>query len=132
MTAPNLIDHPVHLGLGATALQEPAFTGDMAWYEAYAHRHEADGNEGRLVSMHRFNQSWGQWEMHPNGSELVICVTGRLRLLQERPDEAPAVIDLDPGDYAINAPGVWHTADIDGEATALFITSGIGTEHRPR
>ena len=35
-------------------------------------------------------------------------------------------------EYAINAPGVWHTADVTGEATALFITAGKGTEHRPR
>ena len=37
-----------------------------------------------------------------------------------------------PGEYAINGPGVWHTADVDDEATALFITTGWGTEHRPR
>ena len=29
-------------------------------------------------------------------------------------------------------PGVWHTADIEGTATALFITAGLGTEHKPR
>jgi hypothetical protein len=39
---------------------------------------------------------------------------------------------LDPGKYAINEPGTWHTADVDGEATALFITAGLGTAHRPR
>ena len=39
---------------------------------------------------------------------------------------------LNPGEYAINDPGVWHTADVESEATALFITSGEGTEHRPR
>jgi hypothetical protein len=39
---------------------------------------------------------------------------------------------LDPGKYAINEPGTWHTADVDGEATALFITTGLGIAHRPR
>jgi hypothetical protein len=39
---------------------------------------------------------------------------------------------LGGGDYAINDPGVWHTADVDGSATVLFITAGLGTEHRPR
>jgi hypothetical protein len=28
--------------------------------------------------------------------------------------------------------GMAHTADIDGTATAVFITAGVGTEHRPR
>ncbi len=32
----------------------------------------------------------------------------------------------------INEPGVWHTADVESTATALFITAGLGTEHRPR
>jgi hypothetical protein len=37
-----------------------------------------------------------------------------------------------PGQYAINEPGTWHTADVTGETTALFITAGLGTQHRPR
>ncbi|HAG37451.1 MAG TPA: cupin, partial [Erythrobacter sp.] len=36
------------------------------------------------------------------------------------------------GEYAINPPGVWHIADIVQEATAIFITAGEGTQHRPR
>jgi hypothetical protein len=27
---------------------------------------------------------------------------------------------------------VWHTADVVGTATALFITAGMGTQNRPR
>jgi hypothetical protein len=41
--------------------------------------------------------------VHPWGDELVLCVE----------------------------PGVWHTADVAGPATALFITAGLGTELRP-
>ena len=48
------------------------------------------------------------------------------------PDGSENTVTLGPGEYAINPPGAWHTADIDGEATALFITAGIGTQHRPR
>ena len=44
----------------------------------------------------------------------------------------PATVTLGPGDYAINPPGAWHTADVEEEAAALFITAGLGTEHRPR
>ena len=39
---------------------------------------------------------------------------------------------LDAGQAIVNPPGVWHTADVDGEATALFVTAGLGTEIRPR
>jgi len=47
----SLSRHPVHLGLGATAVSEPEFNG-MEWYERYAERHASDGLEGRLVSMY--------------------------------------------------------------------------------
>lgn len=41
-------------------------------------------------------------------------------------------LSLRPGEYAINEPETWHTADVAGAATAVFITAGWGTEHRPR
>ncbi|MCA9502976.1 MAG: cupin [Spirochaetaceae bacterium] len=124
--------HPVHLGLGATAQVEPLFTGEMAWYADYSARHEADGAEGRLVVLHTFSASWDAWEMHPNGHELVVCTAGSITLLQEQPDGRVVSIDLAAGAYAINDPGVWHTADVEGEASVLFVTAGLGTEHRPR
>jgi quercetin dioxygenase-like cupin family protein len=131
MTAPSIFSNPVHLGLGATAEAEPAFTG-MSWYEDYVRRHAADGAEGRLVSMYRFSESWDQWEMHPRGSEVVICVAGSITLHQEKSDGTRATVELGAGQYAINEPGTWHTADVAQEATALFITAGLGTQNRAR
>ncbi|NNM75964.1 cupin domain-containing protein [Sphingomonas sp. ID1715] len=129
---PSLTESFVHLGLGATAESEPPFTG-IEWYEDYVARHASDGAEGRLVSQYSFSESWDSWEMHPHGAELVICTAGSITLIQEL-EGRPAHVTLKPGDYAINPPGVWHTADIaPGEtATAIFITPGLGTEHRSR
>ena len=132
MAATDLSVHPIHLGLGATAEVEPAFTGELTWYEGYAQRHASDGAEGRLVSTHTFTEPWAMWEMHPSGSEVVLCTAGRMTLHQEHADGGVTTLALDPGQYAINPPGVWHTADVDGTATAVFITAGFGTEHRPR
>lgn len=39
----NIYKHPIHLGLGATAVVEPEFTGAMEWYMGYGQRHESDG-----------------------------------------------------------------------------------------
>lgn len=125
-----LSTHPVHLGLGATATSEPEFTG-MDWYAAYIERHASDGKEGRLVSMHTFEEPWDVWEMHPNGSEVVVCTRGEVTLVQEVDGKELRTL-LRAGDYAINEPGVWHTADVRESATALFITAGLGTEHRQR
>ncbi|HEX8301469.1 cupin domain-containing protein [Sphingomonas sp.] len=130
---PHLPTSPAHLGLGATATVEPAFTG-MEWYAAYAARHAADGIEGRLVSQYDFAESWTMWEVHPHGAELVICTAGTLTLHQEHADGTTESVTLAPGDYAINPPGTWHTADVPAgvRCTAIFITPGEGTDHRPR
>ncbi|MCB9567892.1 MAG: cupin domain-containing protein [Myxococcales bacterium] len=123
--------HPAHLGLGARVIVQETFTGDHAWYEAYGERTAGDGREGRLVSLHTFTGPWSGWEMHPEGDELVVCVAGEIVLIQEI-DGALKRITLGPGEAAINPPGVWHTADVAAQATALFITAGVGTEIRPR
>ena len=130
--AHNLSKNPIHLGLGATAEIEPEMTGDMEWYAGYGARHGGDGAEGRLVSMYTFTESWDVWEMHPKGAEVVLCTAGEITLIQEMSEGIHQSTPLSVGEYAVNAPGVWHTADVDGEATAVFITAGEGTEHRER
>ena len=132
MTPPPRLDETlVHLGLGATAITQPTFTGEMEWYEGYGERHGSDGIEGRLVSMHTFSESWDVWEMHPLGAEVVLCTAGSIELIQEIDgDEVPTTLEV--GEYAINAPGTWHTANVADSATAVFITAGAGTEHRQR
>ena len=122
---------PVHLGDGATVVPQEPFTGTPDWYERYGARTVADGIEGRLVSLHTFAEPWTTWEMHPHGEELVLCTGGAITLHQEV-DGDVRTVTLGEGDATINPPGVWHTADVDGTATALFVTAGTGTEVRPR
>jgi mannose-6-phosphate isomerase-like protein (cupin superfamily) len=134
MSGHDLERHPIHLGQGGSALVEPAFPRDeraMQWYQDYTARHAADGEEGRLVSCFRFSENWAAWEMHPAGAEVVVCLEGRMTLIQEI-EGAEVRTTLGPGEYAINAPGVWHTADIEDHATGLFITPGVGTQGRDR
>jgi quercetin dioxygenase-like cupin family protein len=134
MTARRLESHPLHLGLGASAVPQPEFPRDeraMQWYMDYSARHADDGAEGRLVSLFRFTESWPGWEMHPAGDEVVVCIEGTMTLVQEI-DGSELRTTLGAGDYAINPAGVWHTADIAGEAAGLFITAGMGTQHRMR
>lgn len=128
---PSLFKSPIHLGLGATAQPQREITG-MEWYADYSRRTESDGAEGRLVSLYRFTENWESWEMHPAGDEVVLCLGGRMTLHQELADGTRTSVTIGANDYAINPPGAWHTADIEGEVTALFITAGAGTQHRPR
>src|ERR1043165_572982 len=131
MTKPSSLERfPIHLGLGARAVPQPEFTG-VDWYADYVERNAADGSEARVVQLFSFSESWTMWERHPAGDEAVICTAGAMTLIQELPD-GPQRVTLRAGEYAINPRGVWHTADVAGHATAVFITAGRGTEHRPR
>ena len=134
MSGPRLETHPIHLGNGGTAVPQPEFPRDeraMQWYIDYGARHADDGTEGRLVSCFRFFEDWAGWEMHPNGAEVVVCIEGSMTLIQEIDGEQVRTT-LTPGEYAINPPGVWHTADVHGLATGFFVTCGVGTQGRPR
>ena len=82
--------------------------------------------------MHTFTDSWDSWEMHPSGDEMVLRTEGQMTLHQKHADGTTATITIGPREYVINPPGCWHTADVKDQATALFITAGIGTQHRPR
>lgn len=123
-------DRPVHLGLGATVVPLTPITG-MDWYETYGTQTEPDGVEGRLVSMYTFTEDWDSWEVHPNGEELVACLDGQMTVHQEV-DGVVSTVTLSAGEAIVNPPGAWHTADIETSARVLFITAGLGTDHRPR
>lgn len=131
MRSRSLSLYPIHLDACGKAIPQPEFTDD-SWFEQYARRTNSDGPSGRLVSMFSFSENWASWEMHPSGDEVVLCLSGSMTLHQEHADGSTDVIELAPGDYAINPPGSWHTADCKEPVTALFITSGEGTTHRPR
>ncbi|HEY6815711.1 MAG TPA: cupin domain-containing protein [Croceibacterium sp.] len=134
MTARALESFPIHLGNGGTAVPQPEFPRDeraMQWYMDYGARHAEDGEAGRLVSCFRFTEDWAGWEMHPAGAEVVVCVEGSMTLIQEIDGEQVRTV-LSAGDYAINPPGVWHTADVADGATGFFVTPGVGTQGRPR
>jgi mannose-6-phosphate isomerase-like protein (cupin superfamily) len=131
MQGKSLYDFPIHLGSRARAVAEPQFTG-LEWYQGYGERHADDVDEGRLVSLFRFEKSWTSWEMHPAGEEVVCCLRGQMTLHQQLPDGTTESYELGPGEYAINPRGAWHTADTEGPAVALFITAGKNTTNRPR
>lgn len=130
MSEIDLSRFPIHLALGTRAIRQPEHTGDVEWYEAYGAR-IAEYGDGWLVGLHTFTSSWDTWEVHPEGDEIVACLSGRIVLHQEIDGKKTKHLLL-PNDAAINPKGAWHTADIEEPSTALFITSGRGTQHRPR
>jgi quercetin dioxygenase-like cupin family protein len=127
--ADQLSSTPIHLG-GTVAEPVAGFDGSSAWFERYSAGHTVPGF---LVTSFSFDADWDSWEVHPHGHEVVVCTAGTITLHQELASGEGRTVVLSEGQYVVNEPGTWHTADVvDGPATALFITSGEGTTHRPR
>ncbi len=121
----------VHLGLGSKAVPIPDFEWTPEFLDGYSARFSDDGDEGRLVCITPQTASWETWERHPAGEELVVCLSGRVDLIQDL-DGRRRVVELHPGHAVVNPANVWHTADVHEPGDGLFVTPGRGTEHRPR
>jgi quercetin dioxygenase-like cupin family protein len=121
----------VHLGLGSRAIPIPDFQWNPEFLARYATDHAADGQEGRLVMIGAGDRDWTTWERHPAGEELVVVISGSVTVIQEI-DGSEHRVDLGEGEAIVNPRNVWHTADISAPSHTLFITPGLGTEHRPR
>jgi quercetin dioxygenase-like cupin family protein len=122
---------PIHLGRGSRALPVVGFAWDPDVLADYSAAVADDGVEGRMVVIFDAGDGGDHWERHPAGDEVVVCLAGRVTVIQNIDgDEVP--VELGPGDAAINPRGVWHLVDADRSARFLTITPGMGTEHQAR
>lgn len=120
----------VHLELGARATAIPDFQWTPEFLERYEADHAIDGSEGRLVCITPQLATWTSWERHPAGDEVVVLLAGRVDLIQDL-GGTDHVISLQPGQAMVNPAGVWHRSVVHEQGSALFITPGQGTQHRP-
>jgi len=88
------------------------------------------GADGWLVTEYRLDGTMTHEEMHPNGDELHVLVAGRYDLVLVH-EAGETVIPMLPGTCANVARGVWHRFVVHEPTTAVSITAGRGTEHRP-
>lgn len=122
---------PVHLGLGSTANPIEGFAWDPQVLKAYSAAVAADGAEGRIVTIFDGDGVGDDWERHPAGDELVVCLRGSVTVTRDAEGVTDHVV-LAPGEATVNPAGTWHAVDMAGPATILTITAGLGTDHRPR
>ncbi|MFZ1301503.1 MAG: hypothetical protein WAQ27_02905 [Candidatus Microsaccharimonas sp.] len=87
-------------------------------------------DRGWLVTEHVFTEDWRNWEMHPEGDELVYLLDGEVAMLLERPSGTTVTHLVDRG--AVLVPrGLWHTARVLKPSRMLFMTRGASTCHKP-
>ncbi len=69
-------------------------------------------------------------EMHPDGDELLILVSGHVVVVLEE-DEGERRVDLRPGQALVVPRGVWHRVELQEKSQLVHVTPGPGGEHRP-
>lgn len=65
-------------------------------------------------------------EMHPDGDELLILISGNLRLLLD----GRTPVDIAPGDAFVVPKGEWHRVEILSLVRLVFVTPGPNAEFR--
>jgi len=114
---------------GSDSSAEPLHVTNEFWQRLMSGALGDFHNEA-LVTMHSYDATWPNWEMHPNGDEIVCLLSGRTTMVLEI-DGREQLAELgEPGSYVIVPRGTWHTARTRQKCTMLFITPGEGTEHR--
>jgi mannose-6-phosphate isomerase-like protein (cupin superfamily) len=113
----------VHLRPGGAA--EPIAVGPDFW-ATLGDRFD----DGWLITRFTSTEDWPHWEMHPEGDELLVMLSGRVDL-QLDDGERRWTVSLHPGQTWLNRRGTWHRAIVHDPADMLFITAGKGTRHRP-
>lgn len=89
-----------------------------------------DLDDGRLVSMNRQVGDWPHWEMHPAGDEVLLLLSGEVRVILEQRGRTRRVT-MKAGQSLIVPKGAWHRAVVKKPGNMVFITPGAGTQHRP-
>jgi mannose-6-phosphate isomerase-like protein (cupin superfamily) len=85
--------------------------------------------EGQLISRMTSGASWDTWEMHPNGDELIFQLSGEMELVIEG---YATPIKLKTGSFTVVPKGHWHTANVIKAGDAIYVTNGLGTQHKSR
>jgi mannose-6-phosphate isomerase-like protein (cupin superfamily) len=75
-------------------------------------------------------------EMHPDGDELLLVLSGRIDvILEEGGDQehvgVERVEEVHAGQAIVVPKGVWHRVDVREPSRMVHITPGPGDGHRP-
>ena len=90
-----------------------------------------DGFKGRLlIATFHFERDWPTWEVHPQGDEIVVLLSGTADMVFDENGTHRVATLAKCGEYVIVPKGTWHTARIAAPTSMLFITPGQGTENR--
>ena len=82
-----------------------------------------------LVSIYNFESDWKVWERHPAGDEIVVLLSGSVKMTILKEEGEQIVSLTEPGSFVVIPCNAWHTAGTSEPTQMLFITPGEGTEN---
>jgi mannose-6-phosphate isomerase-like protein (cupin superfamily) len=118
------------LRLRPDASVEPIRIGDDFWQRMMSGK-LGDFHHEYLVTTFAYDKDWPNWEMHPNGDEIVMLLEGSTTMVLEIGGGERLVELNESCAYVVVPRGTWHTSRARGACRMLFITAGEGTQHRP-
>ena len=68
-------------------------------------------------------------EIHPDGDELVLVISGKCSAVLDT-DDGEEAVGLRPGDGFIVPQNTWHRFVIEEPSLLVFVTPGPRSEHR--
>lgn len=80
-----------------------------------------------VVTMKASDESPHNGEMHPDGDEILLVISGKIRVSY---DSGAAPIDLNEGQTCIVRKGEWHKIDCLDDSRFIHITPGPHGEAR--
>ena len=95
--AQSLERFPLHLGLGATAVPQPEFSGRWTGTWTMPRATPVTVRRAGWSRCTAFTDNWTAWEMHPVGAEVVVCVEGEITLIQQLADGSTEQVLLGHG-----------------------------------
>ncbi|WP_158278891.1 cupin domain-containing protein [Leucothrix arctica] len=103
-------------------------TADSTLYQRLEQNYQGfKGHE--MIAAFEFESDWDTWEIHPNGDEIVMLMSGEITFVLKLEDGEQTVDLKESGTYIIVPKGVWHTAKTTVKSKLLFITPGEGTKN---
>lgn len=129
----DLREHYLHLTPDERA---PAIPVDGFWDQLMSGtftdpRVEGVAQGGWLVSRFTHAGDWEHWECHPEGDEVLICVSGTAVFDIEAEDGTVRSLPLTAHRVLVIPAGAWHRGRGAGPAEIVALTAGKGTQHRP-
>ncbi len=116
-----------HLHLGRDGAAETMEGGAAFWQSLMS---GAVKLSGWLVTVSELIDDVDHWEMHPQGEELLVALSGALAVVLQEP-AGERLVMMASREALVIPRGIWHRVVVREPGSLLFVTFGDGTEHKP-